>query len=150
MSVDIRFENFDEFVRRLQDVGREFPKTTEKYLRRTGNKLKSEAKKNSPVGKSENRITRNGKSRVNKRKLKNSWTSQVKFDTLTQEYRLRSRAPHYHLVERGHNLIVRGRDKGHRPGKRFFQRTAENFSSGGELRRQMESFMNEIRSKIEG
>ena len=157
MSVTFTFRNYDEFVNRLREVGREFPKTSEKYLRRAGNTLKRNVIKAMPVGKSPEKRRKWNKHKWNwgygrnTKKLKYGWTAKtVGASGGNLEYQLYTRAPHYHLVERGHELIIRGKSKGFRQGKFFFEKTANAFGSSGELRKIMEKFMQEIKRKIEG
>ena len=75
-GANLRFTNLAEFMRKLNLVANEYPKTTEKHLRAVGNKLKTMARKNTPVGKTAERYIvkhgkHKGKSRRSKIKLKN-------------------------------------------------------------------------------
>ena len=70
-GIDLHFVNLDEFMRKLNRVANEYPKTTEKHLRAIGNKLKKAAKANTPVGKTDEFIKKNGKQKKSKIKQSN-------------------------------------------------------------------------------
>ena len=142
MSITFTWRNFDEFMSRIKEVEKEFPKTSEQYLRRIGNKLKKKAKGATPVGKQK---------KADKKRMKNRWSSKIAggLGDFGLEYQLHSKAPHFHLVERGHILYTHKKYKGYVQGKYFFRKTADEFVQTGEIRREMEKFMNAIKRKIE-
>ena len=152
MSADITFHGTEEFMQKLKQIADEYPKVAERHLRAVGNKLKKKAEENTPEGKTKATYTRKGKTRKNKTKLKNSWTAKViGFRGHSLEYQLRSRSRRFHLVERGHvQKTPGGRVTGFTQGRFFFKRTVDEFTSGGEIRKQMEKFMREIQRKAGG
>ncbi|MBR1728092.1 MAG: HK97 gp10 family phage protein [Selenomonadaceae bacterium] len=152
MSAELKFINLDDFINRLLEVGREYPDLSQKYLRRIGNNLKRKAIAASPVGKAANLVWnwKAAKFRTNRKKLKQSWTGKIVGSTvLDSEYQLRTRAPHFHLVERGHALVINGRYLKFVQGKYFFRRVVQTFEHSGEIRQELEKFMNEVKAKIE-
>ncbi|MBR1727938.1 MAG: HK97 gp10 family phage protein [Selenomonadaceae bacterium] len=152
MSAELKFVNLDDFINRLLEVGREYPDLSQKYLRRIGNTLKRKAIAASPIGKAPNTVFnwKTRRQKTNRKKLKQSWTGKIVGSTaLDSEYQLRTRAPHFHLVERGHVLIFKGKIKGFVQGKYFFKRVVQTFEHSGEVRQELEKFMNEVKAKIE-
>ena len=152
MSADLHFVNLDDFINKLIRVGEEYPDLSQKYLRRIGNTLKRSAIAASPVGKAPTQVWdwRKQKNKTNRRKLKLSWTGKIVGSSGPElEYQLRSKAPHFHLVERGHILEIKGKYKGFVQGKYFFKRTVGNFERSGEIRQELTKFMEEVKRKVE-
>lgn len=149
MNTIVRFEGYDEFVRRLEEIANDYPKLAEKHLRMIGNRLKRKVQAATPVGKTAETYTKRGKTRKSKTKLKNSWTAKViGFRGHSLEYQLSSKSRRYHLVERGHTQTTPGgRVTGFTQGKFFFKKTVDEFKSGGEIKKQLEKFMREIQRK---
>lgn len=153
MNVNLHFVNLDDFINKLLQVSQEYPDLSQKYLRRIGNTLKRAAIASSPVGKAPNQVWdwKTRKFKTNRKKLKQSWTGKIVGSSGPEsEYQLRSKAPHYHLVERGHMLEIKGKYKGFVQGKYFFKRTVENFERSNEIRQELTKFMEEVKRKIEG
>ena len=156
-GANISFTNINEFMSKLNKVARDYPKTSEKYLRLIGNQLRKAAKKNTPDGATSgsydikdehgNKI----KTKRSKRKLMNTWTGKIEGARGEDlEYKLRSKSKRYHLVERGHYLVFMGKKTyTFVQGKWFFKRTVEEFKSSDKVAREMEKFMNEIKQRIE-
>jgi HK97 gp10 family phage protein len=137
---DIEFRGMDEFIGKLSQVANEYADTTEKHLRKVGNKLKKDAKEKSPD------------SGVNhKHKIKDEWHSKVEgLQGKDLEYQLRNSAPHYHLVERGHVQKTKsGKIVGFTQGKHFFQQTVNDFQNSGEVEKEMEKFMKDVKKKLD-
>ena len=151
-GIDLHFVNLDEFMRKLNRVANEYPKTTEKHLRAIGNKLKKAAKANTPVGKTDEFIKKNGKQKKSKIKLKNAWSGKtVGTSGANLEYQLRSKSKRYHLVERGHFLVFMGkRTNKFVQGKFFFKRTMEEFERSNAVEREMKKMFSEIQKRLGG
>ena len=153
----IRFTNLADFMRKLNVVANEYPKTTEKHLRAIGNKLKKEARKNTPVGKTSEKYTvkygkNAGKSRRSKIKLKNTWSGRTTGTSGSElEYQLRSKSKRYHLVERGHYLVFMGkRTNRFVQGKWFFEKTVQAFERSNAVEQEMQKMFKEIQRRLEG
>ena len=140
MSSDIEFRGMDEFIGKLNQVANEYADTSEKHLRKVGNKLKKNAKEKSPDSGIEH-----------KHKLKNEWHSKVKgLQGKDLEYQLRNSSPHYHLVEHGHVQKTKsGRVTGFTQGSHFFQQTVNDFQNSGEVEKEMKKFMNDVKRKLD-
>ena len=155
-GAEVRID-FSEFLRKLNLVANEYPKTTEKHLRAIGNLLKRKVKANTPVGKTEEKYKirwgkNAGKERKSKVKLKNTWSGKtVGTSGENLEYQLRSKSKRYHLVERGHYLVFMGkRTNRFVQGKFFFKRTVEEFERSDNVERQIKKMFQEIQRRLEG
>lgn len=156
-GADLRFTNLADFMRKLNLVANEYPKTSEKHLRAIGNQLKKAARKNTPVGKTADKYTvkygkNAGKSRKSKIKLKNTWSGKtVGSAGENLEYQLRSKSKRYHLVERGHYLVFMGkRTNRFVQGKFFFEKTVMDFERSDAVEREMRKMFQEIQRRLEG
>lgn len=94
--------------KKFMDLGKKFevadrlaPSKLSKGLDRVGNKIKRGAKDVSPDGKDRNKSS--------KKKLKNRWSATRTTKDYDGSYvkKVYSRAPHFHLVERGHRVVAR-------------------------------------------
>lgn len=151
-GANLTFNGMEEFTQKLKLIADAYPKTSERYLRAAGNKLRKQAKANTPSGKTEETYTKNEKEHKSKIKLKNSWTAKViGFRGHSLEYQLKSRSRRYHLVERGHVQVTPGgRVTGFTQGKFFFKRSVDEFEASGEIKKQMDKFMRAIKRKLGG
>ena len=137
-DVTLTFDGLDEFKAKLTAVSNEYAATAEKHLTRAGNKLKKLARENTPDSGYEH-----------KSKLKKSWKSEVvgtKGENL--EYQLRNTAPHYHLVERGHEEIVHGKHIGFVQGRHFFAKSVQEFEASGVYAQELEKYMKDVKKKL--
>lgn len=152
MSGEFEFKGMEEFKSKLDIISNQYADTAEKHLLRMGNKLKKAAKEASPVGKPVY-IEKNGEKVENKRRhMANRWKSKV-VGLLGNdlEYQLRSSAPNYHLVERGHVIKTPGgRTIGFCQGKHFFQRAVNDFQASGTMDKELESLAKDIKKKMDG
>ena len=156
-GANIRFTNLADFMRRLNLVANEYPKTTEKHLRAIGNRLKRAARANTPVGKTDEKYKikygkNAGKMRRSKVKLKNTWSGKTVGTAGSElEYQLRSKSKRYHLVERGHYLVFMGkRTNRFVQGKFFFEKTVAEFERSDAIEREMRKMFQDIQRRLEG
>lgn len=133
-----KIEGMDDFKRNLNEVLETYTDTSEKHLKRIGNKLKKTAKDRTPSSPYEHR-----------KKLKKSWKSKVEgLEDL--EYKLRNASPHYHLVERGHvQKTPGGRVTGFVQGRHFFDLAFKEFEQSGFTEKEIERFMKDTKKKVE-
>jgi hypothetical protein len=111
----------DEFNAKLSTAIKKYPDWAEQELKKAARKLKQEIQKNSPDSGSNH-----------KNKIKNSWTYQIKGWRELTEADIRSKAPHFHLIERGHVIKDRyGNVHGFKQGTHFLQKTVKQ--NGGRL-----------------
>jgi hypothetical protein len=106
----------DEYKTHIMAIANEFPATCEKHLKKIGNKFKKIVKEKSPDS---------GKD--HKKKLKDSWKSEVKGYTGAElSMDIWSTSPHFHLVDRGHVQKTKsGKVVGFVQGKHFLAATAQ-------------------------
>lgn len=144
---DYKFDmhGFDKDIR---ETINEYPGTAEKYLRKTGNKLWRMAKKATPVGP--------GMYRGRKTKhMKDMWRHTVVGTSGTElEYQLRSTAPHFHLVERGHQMVTPSgkypaNGHGFVQGTHFFEKTEMEWEASGDMEKQFEKLVDDLKKKVE-
>ncbi len=140
--------NTHGFEESLREVLEQYPGTAEKHLRRCGNKLRKAAKEAAPVGKGQ------AKGKKAKR-LKDRWKVEVKgTSTQTLEYDLRSTAPHFGLVERGHVMLTPGGktpQNGHTfvQGTYFFEKAEKEWEASGALKQEFDKMLDDIKKKVE-
>lgn len=151
-GANLRFINLSDFMRRLNIVANEYPKTAEKHLRAIGNKLKGKVRANTPDGKTADHYFKGNKRKKSKVKLKNTWTGKtVGTSGEDLEYQLRSKSKRYHLVERGHVKVIFGkRTAGFVQAKFFFAKTVEEFERSVAVGKEMNKMFREIQKRLEG
>lgn len=137
-EVELSFDGLDDFKLKIDVISNEYAATAEKHLTRAGNKLKKLATDNTPDSGYEH-----------KSKLNESWKKEVvgtKGNEL--EYQLSNKAPHYHLVERGHEQIVHGKYVGFVQGKHFFAKSVQEFRASGVYEKELEKYMKDVKKKL--
>lgn len=136
---DFTIKGLDGLNADILEAAKKYPKEVEKHLKKTGDVLKKKAIE---------KTTDSGTD--HKRKLSKSWKSEIEGMTIDSlEYQLRNKAPHYHLVERGHKLVTRkGRTIGFVQGRHFFEKACDEFNASDEVGQEMERFIAEIQRKI--
>ena len=152
MDSGIEFENLNEFLAKLDSISNEYATTAEKHLRKTGNRLRKTVIAATPDGSSSDTvISKSGKTRKNRKKLKNSWKGTIKGESGdTLEYDLRSTAPHFHLVDRGHvQKTPSGRVTGFVAGKHFFDKAVKEWEATDDVSKELEKYMQEIKKKVD-
>ena len=111
-------KGLEEMLMEIQSMAQRYPKTAKRGLGVIGRELREELAIASPASDIDH-----------KRKLETSWKSRTKgegSDTLQAE--IYSRAPHFHLLNRGH--VIKGKDgrvKGFKQGLRFLEKTVEKY-----------------------
>ena len=148
MSSEFEFTNLEEFKNKLNLVCEEYTDTAEKHLKKCGNKLKKMAQENSPS----DGIEHTSKKGKKIKPLNKSWKGKITgIKTNEIQYELKSTARHYHLVERGHvQKTPSGRVTGFTQGKHFFEKTVQEFNNSGEIEKELNKFMDDIKKKIGG
>lgn len=115
----------EQFIARIDEAQRDFPGDTEESLIKGAKKLTKAIKQNSPQGKQKH-----------KNKLKNSWRVQISGSTEGLEAQIYSKAPHFHLVDRGHVIKTPGGSvRGFKQGEHFLQKTLDD--KGQEIQQKM-------------
>lgn len=105
-----------EFVQHLDRVQREYPSEAETALEQGTRNLLRRVRKATPVGKARH-----------KNKLKNGWRMRMAgYTAASTEAHVWNKAPHFHLVERGHVIRTpKGKVKGYRQGTFFFKKAVD-------------------------
>lgn len=106
LGVDKRFLELGD---KFKIADKKAPNKVYKGLDKIGNKIKRGAKAASPDGKP--KIIK-GERQPAKKKLKNRWSTDMTEKDYNNDYvkKVYSKAPHFHLVERGHKVVARRMD----------------------------------------
>lgn len=111
------FRGMEELAADFDRAVQEYPYEAEKALNRTGNKFRRKVIKKTPDS-----------GREHKRKLKKTYKKEIAGIGDNIEWRFWSTAPHFHLIERGHNIVnKRGETVGFVPGVHMVESTAQEF-----------------------
>lgn len=107
--------DMETFVEHLKDIQEQFPRETEEVLAEHAKKLTSELKESTKISTKEHTG-----------KLVRGWKYEMKGLTAnTLEAHIFNKAPHVHLVEKGHNLVINGKSVGFVKGKFFIKSTVD-------------------------
>lgn len=131
--------DMQEFIAKLNHVQNKYPSQAEDALRKGARSMVKALKNNSPDS-----------GRSHKNKLKNSWRMEVEGTTGNDlQANIRSKAPHFHLVDRGHVKKNRsGKVVGYVPGAHFLQKTID--SDGKDIQRKMgEQLLKKLKGEFE-
>lgn len=106
----------EDFCKRIKALAVQFPLEQETALRKGANKLRKEIRNNTPDSGVQH-----------KSKLNKSWQIRLTgFTAKTIQAEIYSKAPHFHLVERGHVIKTPGgKVKGFKQGKFFLKKTVD-------------------------
>lgn len=122
-SFEFRFEGLEEFERDLKNAIKKAPAQAEETLIELAKEFKNSAKKKAD---SElKHIKREGDSK--KYAIKRRWGHKLVDDGLGATVLVWNSAPHFHLVENGHNLVRKGRIIGFVPGKHIMEKTRNDY-----------------------
>lgn len=133
----------EEFQRHLNAAASQSPAKAEKYLKQAGNALKKQAAQATPDSGTSHR-----------KKLSKSWNGEVVgyVTNGTLQYQLRNKAPHYHLVERGHKQTARHSKKvvGHVAGRKFFAKALADYQTSQTEQKYLKKFWKDFKKEVEG
>lgn len=92
--------NFVKLADNFREIERKAPGKIYERMDKLGNYIKKEAKEVSPYDKT--------KKKLPKKHMKNRWErTRTEKTSNGYEVKVRSKAPHFHLVERGHQVVPR-------------------------------------------
>lgn len=114
--MNIQIEGLEEAERDISRVLKKMPETSKIELKYIANDLRKNARKNSPDSGQEH-----------KSKLKKKWYVKMIDSGLNLTAMVGNSAPHMHLIEKGHEMIVRGQNIGFYEGKHFFEKTCNEY-----------------------
>lgn len=115
----VETKGLDTFHKELDDLQKLFPKEARRLMQRTGTKARTI-------------VVRRARQTVNKvsgRYLKSIKRGKVWVDDSTGEYKVRvyTRAPHGHLIEKGHRIVgIDGSEHGFVQGYHVFDKAAKD------------------------
>lgn len=126
-----------DLQKKLQYVVNSYPNESEILLTKMGNQFRNEVKKKTPQS-----------DKQTKRKLIKSYrVSKVKGYGKDLYVEFRSTSPHFHLVERGHRIVMGDKDTGKRvQGKHMVKQTSVAFQK--EFPEQVEKMVNRMVKKL--
>ena len=141
-----------DLQKKIEFVAKKYPYESEELLQKMGNKFRKSVKEKTPDS-----------GRVSKRKLLKSYKlSKVQGSGKNLWVEFRSTSPHFHLIERGHKVVVGGKlnkkdggqsskGKGRDTGKRveglyMVKRTTKEFET--EYPKEVEQMVNRIVRKL--
>lgn len=138
MEVDFNLRELTQFENKLLDLAdKTMPREIKKFIRQEGTKLnkKTKTKAKSLVKKK----TGNYHKSIKKGKVyKYRGNGGISI-------RVYSSAPHAHLIEKGHRIIVNGQEKGFSQGKRVFEKSENEFKS--EFFKDTQNFIDDMLEK---
>lgn len=129
MSAEIRLQGAIEFQEKLKLAMQRAPDRIEEKLVELGNEVRKRTQAKTPVGTT---------------KLRRSFRLTHP-ESLGNEYQigLYSRAPHFHLVERGHRIVTKsGKEAGFKPGVFMLETSVKEVEQ--ELQSELENWMDEL------
>lgn len=118
----------------LSEVTESFEKIIKAYPDKAGDLLRKNAFKlrKEVVNNVKSDTKSKGKSKKSLAKLGSYKVSQVKGIGENQYVEISAKSPHFHLVEHGHNLVIKGKNIGFVPGKHMMEKAAKNFEDNSE------------------
>ena len=122
-SFEFSFDGLEEFQHALEKAIQKAPAQTEQTLLEVAKEFKASAKRkaNSAL----KHVEREGDDK--KRAIKRRWGHKMVDDRLGATVLVWNSAPHFHLVENGHNLVRGGRVIGFVPGKHIMEKTRHEY-----------------------
>lgn len=122
-SFEFSFEGLEEFERDLERAVRKAPVQAEETLVELAKEFKTSAKKKANA--ELKHIKRGEKDK--KYAIKRKWGHKLVDDGVGATVLVWNSAPHFHLVENGHNLVRGSRTVGFVPGKHIMERTRNEY-----------------------
>lgn len=122
-SFEFSFDGLEEFQRALEKAINKAPVQAEETLVKVAKEFKASAKKraNSEL----KHIKRDGDNK--KKAIGRKWGHKLVDDNLGATVLVWNSAPHFHLVENGHNLVRGGNVIGFVPGKHIMEKTRHEY-----------------------
>lgn len=141
-------DGFDKYAQEMLDLAqRDLPQESKKFIRQEGNKLR---KKTLDLAKQRVQKGKNHKGDEAKRYHKNIKAGKVYIYKGNGGTSIRvhsSKAPHAHLIENGHRIVLGGKEVGYAEGKHVFEDAARGFE--GEFVLDVDDFLDDVFSGVE-
>lgn len=110
---EITFEKIEELQERLEEVRAAYPYKEEEILQKLGRKLKSSSQEKTPLGPNKYGTDKHPIHIRNQYKL-----SRIQYDADGSYITLTNTSPLFHLLEKGHKMVVGGRTVVGKRGRR--------------------------------
>lgn len=122
-SFEFSFDGLEELERDLEKAIKKAPLQAEETLKELAKEFKASAKKKA------NSELKHVKRNENDKKyaIKANWGSKIVDDGLGMAALIWNKAPHFHLVENGHQLVRGGKVVGFVPGKHIMEKTRNDY-----------------------
>lgn len=122
-NLEFNFEGLEELEEDLRKAIKQAPAQVEETLIDLAKKFKKSAKKKA------NKELKHAKREGDKKKyaISKRWGHKVVDDNLGAAALIWNSAPHFHLVENGHQLVRGGRVVGFVPGKHIMEKTRNDY-----------------------
>lgn len=128
-----------------------YPDEAGKTLKGIGSRLKKKLKDASPDGKMKASYkSEKARKKAIKSKLKNRWRAKLEGYGENMRIEVSSKAPHFHLVERGHKIVTRSGKAGGFVAGRFFKEKVAQEAEAQLIPKEIEKFAKRITKKIGG
>ena len=124
---EFTISGLSEVTESFEKIIRAYPDKAGDILRRNAFRLRNHVVKNV---KSDTKSK--GKSKKSLAKPSSYKVSQVKGTGKNQYVEISAKSPHFHLVEHGHNLVIKGKNIGFVPGKHMMENAVKNFEDKSE------------------
>lgn len=118
-ALEFEFEGLDELERDLRDAIDMYPDEMRKELRKVAKDFKKSVLEKTPDGEHHRGDP--------KKKLRKKFGIRTRKDGDQHIALVYNSAPHFHLVERGHVVVRKGRAVGFAPGKHMMERTQNEY-----------------------
>ncbi|MCI9428493.1 MAG: HK97 gp10 family phage protein [Eubacterium sp.] len=127
MAEDFKFDidGLEELQRDLEKAIRKAPAQAEETLLSIAKDFKASAKKRADTTLHHTKRTGDGK----KKAIGKKWGHKLVDDSMGMAVMVWNSAPHFHLVENGHNLVRGGHVVGFVQGKRIMEKTRNEYQN---------------------
>lgn len=122
-SFEFSFEGLEEFQRDLEKAIKKAPAQAEETLIELAKDFKKSAKKKANA----ELKTHERKEDQKKKAIRRKWGHKLVDDGLGAAALVWNSAPHFHLIENGHQLVRGGRVIGFVPGKHIMEKTRNEY-----------------------
>lgn len=114
--MELKIEGLVDCEEALEKFILKMPVTAKEGLRKAANAVRKDARANTPDSGVQH-----------KSKLKKKYGVKIIDEGLNMKAMVYNSAPHFHLVEQGHVLIINGKNCGFVEGKHFFEQTVDRY-----------------------
>lgn len=133
----ITVSGLDELAKDFEKVVKKYPSDADNFLKRQARKLRKNVVEN--VKNDTHSHAKNDKSLA---KLKNYKISRIWGYGTARHIEVSAQSPHFHLVERGHNIVIKGKVVGFAPGKRMMEKAVKTHEE--QIEQATQQFIDEL------